>query len=140
MGMLRHGEKSQHFTFHFLSQITTLLFLKPSLLNCDSGMQSDAGYVTIMVTFVTLYKECVCRYIVQRRRVSDGYRDRPKRKQCRQILCLNVVVQRRMPLTLSVIHCYLASSRVGLAFCSFLLEITAHLKQGLQLVSSKSGP
>ena len=133
--------KSHNFTFHFLLQITTLLFVKLSLLNYDSDMQGDAGYVTVMVTFVTLSKECVCCYIVQRRRVNDGYRDdKPTRKQCRQIFCLNVVVQRRVPLTLSVIHCYLASSCTGLQFCSFLLEITACLKKALQLVSSKSGP
>jgi len=39
-------------------------------------MQGDAGYVTFMVTYVTLSEECVCCYVVQRSRVNDGYRDR----------------------------------------------------------------
>jgi hypothetical protein len=47
--------------------------------------------------------------------VKDGYRDdRPKIKQCRQVFWLNVVIQKRVPLTLSVIHCYLALSCTGL--------------------------
>jgi hypothetical protein len=39
-------------------------------------MEGDAGCMTIIVTFVTLSKECVCWYIIQRRRLNDDSRDR----------------------------------------------------------------